>query len=278
MHKSAALLLVLTLALPSLSMVNPVSSEITKPSTPQFTVKFENGTTYQPAIYSIDPYTGRNVTISPVKYGQWADILLTMTNQPFTPYQNSNGTWIQLYYCIDEKGHFSDNWQAVAPLGDDPSNNGYAPQRTNYNSTGAEFMGYNFEPNSKVDFRVQAMIGYFKDSNIYTTARPAQVFVGQTSDWSATQTVTIPYNITSNSSDISATPSGSSPNSPIATAALQQPNAQTGVLVGLGGVEIAILVLVVVVVVLVIATFFHRKKTQNTQIITFNHQELSETT
>ena len=93
--KSLGLLLILMMIVPFLSllMVKPASAQtIPKPSVPQFTLKFENGSSIQPATYSIDPYTGKNVTISPATYQQWADILLTVKNQPFTPYKNSNGT------------------------------------------------------------------------------------------------------------------------------------------------------------------------------------------
>ena len=259
MRKSFILLLVLTFALPSLAMVSSASSETSKPAVPELTVTFENGTSFHPGAYSIDPYTGKNVTISAPYYSQWANIRVIIENQPFTPYQDSNGTWIQLYYNVEAKGHYSDSWTTWAPGGSDPDNVEYMPQTANSNFTVVEYGAENYAPNSKIDFRVQAMIGYLKDaySEPFLGEWP-QTFIGETSDWSGTQTITIPYNITSESSDSPTNLSGSNSNSPTPATTPQQPNAQTGVLFGLDGEKIAIIGLIAAVVALVVITLFYR--------------------
>lgn len=70
MLKSVALLFSFLLALSALIMVMPAfaqtpapsSVSITTPSVPEFSVKFVNTSYEVPTSYSIDPYTGQNVT------------------------------------------------------------------------------------------------------------------------------------------------------------------------------------------------------------------------
>ncbi|NLB76189.1 MAG: hypothetical protein GX799_06945 [Crenarchaeota archaeon] len=63
-------------------------------------------------------------------------------NQPFTPYQDSNGNWIDLSYVVRSKGHFSDNC----------SENGLARDSSNYSYT-VTTQSVNYYPeNAQMDF------------------------------------------------------------------------------------------------------------------------------
>lgn len=62
MRKSFALVLILILTVSSIIMVKSAFSSITKPSVPEFTVKLVDSSYDVPTSYSIDPYTGQNVT------------------------------------------------------------------------------------------------------------------------------------------------------------------------------------------------------------------------
>jgi hypothetical protein len=124
-------------------------------------------------------------------------IELTIKNQPFTPYvfRDEAGVHeIYLRYQIGYKGHFGENWQYTEDSPDDPSSDytvilfGIEWDKSNY---GVVLQG--LSSGDKVDFQVQAKLGYsslleghdFMDPNGW-------VFHGETSDWSSTQTITIP--------------------------------------------------------------------------------------
>jgi hypothetical protein len=61
--KPATLLLITVLAVSSLIMVSSAFAQsITKPSVPEFTLVLVDSSYDVPTTYSIDPYTGENVT------------------------------------------------------------------------------------------------------------------------------------------------------------------------------------------------------------------------
>jgi hypothetical protein len=113
MRKNVALLFILILTVSGLIMVRPAYSAI-KPSVPEFTLEVVHSSDDHPAIYSIDPYTGENMTIVQARVDYITEIVITIKNQPFTPYKDSNGNWIELYYNVQSKGHFSDSWNTVS--------------------------------------------------------------------------------------------------------------------------------------------------------------------
>ena len=44
------------------------------------------------------------------RQGKNKTIAFTVENQPFTPYTDSIGNYIGLYYNFEVKGHFTDTW------------------------------------------------------------------------------------------------------------------------------------------------------------------------
>ena len=202
-NKSLSLVLVcmLTISSASLLMVKPANAQtIPAPSLPEFTVNYV-GHPYevQPTI-STDPYTGENTTV-PGYYVSNATIELSIKNQPF----NSHGTF-SLYYEVRSKGHFGEDWtiqqtniytltteEWSSPLGIKPSTSEY---------TVIEYPA-DYTPNSQIDFQVAALL--YNDTSVFYSDHPlAPPPINQvghyelhptlfsTTDWSPTQTITIP--------------------------------------------------------------------------------------
>ena len=190
---------------------------IAAPSVPQFTIKFVNASYTVPTSYSIDPYTGQNVT-HPGYYVENSSIVLTITNQPFTSFiDNINGApWnISLFLNIEMKGHFSENWTTPysADLGYLTQSNSEftiltfpvvqsGSSQSGYDIESYYSLGGSYDPTlegiasgGKVDFQVQALIGYLHrvpNGSGNPFFNMPWVFDGQTSAWSNTQTITIP--------------------------------------------------------------------------------------
>ncbi len=200
MNKRFTLVFVLVLALSSLIMVRVelASATVPKPSVPEFTVALVDASYDVPTTYSIDPYTGKQVAHGGYHVARRA-IEVKIKNQLFTPFTDSDGHEIKFYYNIRIKGHYEE-WGSVAVIynyGQMPrqSNSEYTVISYNSSSTGR----YSFDltsvsrtlevsPNGEVDFQVKALVGHPSEGNIYFPT----IFSGEESDWSATQTVTIP--------------------------------------------------------------------------------------
>ena len=87
--QECCLTICLILAISSLMVVRLASSAITKPSVPEFTVKFVDASYNVPTTSSIDPFTGQNVT-NEGYHVENRTIELIIKNQPFASYI-SNG-------------------------------------------------------------------------------------------------------------------------------------------------------------------------------------------
>jgi hypothetical protein len=151
-----------------------------------------------PITYSIDPYNGENITHTGYHVEQQS-IQITIKNQPFTPYM-SNGFTVDFRYNIRIKGHYSEDWNEIYLASD----NGYAYQDleceytvilfSGHNSVNAQSMSIQFSVGDKVDFQIEAMIGYVSRVNDPTATGPNWYpwrLTGEKSGWSQTQTLTI---------------------------------------------------------------------------------------
>ncbi len=159
-------------------------NHIQKPSIPEFEVKATNKT-----------------------------IEIKITNQPFKTYYNESRDWnIKFYYNIQVKEHNTQEWIELYRPSD-----GYPHQDSELEYTTITYtsdrMGtkiLTFSAGSKVEFQVQAMIGYVhRDASSYLAP---WIFTGETSGWSETQTVTL--NIAFPSPTSSPTPPNNGPTSP----------------------------------------------------------------
>jgi hypothetical protein len=211
--KRAALLLIVILIVSSLIVVKavPALGSIPKPSVPEFTLKLADHSYDVPTTYSIDPYTGENVT-HPGYHVKLTALEMTIKNQPFVPYYDAESGWnISFYYNIRIKGYYSGDWIELYRPSD-----GYPTQSdSEYTviSLGTLGNGLSLVTNAKmidvpsggkVDFQVEAMIGYVH--RVIEGAWAPWHFTGETSGWSNTQTITIPT--------FTPSPSSPSPTSP----------------------------------------------------------------
>jgi hypothetical protein len=209
--KSLAFTLVLAIAISSLTLltIKPVNAQpISKPSVPDFTVQYFDNVVNVAPTTSTNPYTGQNVTEGKVSYHN-ATIVFTIKNQPFTPYTNSNGSFIGLYYNFRYKGHYEDKWTyfPFTPYGitSTPWNGmlvasgslPYFPQSVTANTTFTlgigTFVGPDIPYGGQLDFGVQAQIGYIAVAGGGSPSLGTYYnFTGESSDWSITRTITIP--------------------------------------------------------------------------------------
>jgi len=84
--KRATLLFIAILAVSSLTMVESAFAQsIAKPSVPEFTVNL-------------------------IDYNR---IEVKIKNQPFTPYNNTEGDEVNLYYTVRVKDHFGEDWSTL---------------------------------------------------------------------------------------------------------------------------------------------------------------------
>jgi hypothetical protein len=197
-RKNLALTLILLLILSSLIIVGTVYAQsIPKPSVPQFTVKFVDLSYDVPTTTSIDQYTGQTITYQEY-HVENRTIQITIENQPFTSYIE-NGQKISFYLNVRVKGHYAENWTSTISS---PEN--WKPVESNTKFTKVVYLIDANDPpfwndlvnGGTVDIQAVAMIGYVSR----TVGFASWYFAGQTSDWSPTQTVTIPASNTASPS------------------------------------------------------------------------------
>ena len=80
----------------------------TTPSVPQFTVKYVDLSYNVAPTTTTNPFTGQQTTNDNGYYVDNRTLIFTINNQPFTPYQNSSGNEISMYYNFRAKGHYGD--------------------------------------------------------------------------------------------------------------------------------------------------------------------------
>jgi len=228
MSKGFVLVLVLILTVSYLIMVKTAYAQsIPTPSVPTFTVQYIVYTSYLAPTSTINPYTGQNETTS---YGRQIDnqtIEFTIKNQPFTPYTDSSGNYIGLYYNFRFKGHYGDEWtyypfyvfhnlktnqsQVQTTHSYGPFSGGlfiyYSASNSDYTVLSIELTtltnyptGTQIPNGSLVDFQVQAQIGHIDDIPSGMLAGDFYKFIGESSDWNNTQTISINYNSNSTAS------------------------------------------------------------------------------
>jgi hypothetical protein len=172
--KGFCLLLIVALAISMFIIVKPANAQsIPKPSTPEFTIQTQ---------------TQANTTT----------ITLIIKNQPFdAASQYPNGFFYNVAISVDGK-----NWSELYHVEDASE---WYPQQSNSSTTVLTYVagetvyyprdtsqGVGVIPKSgEVAFQVQAMIGH-RDRGAFQNGFIPYVLVGETSDWSNTQTITLP--------------------------------------------------------------------------------------
>jgi hypothetical protein len=205
----AALAVTFVLVASCLLMVAPVQAEVSKPSVPEFSVKYFDNSYDIPPSYTTDPYTGGNVSTN--GSGEHIDdryVVFTIKNQPFTAYTDASGNNINLYYNFRFKGHYGGDW-VYYPFNGTMTTHSYGiysggffkyyPASTEGNTIisiklstlTAHSAWTNIPSEGMVYFEVQTQVGHIDAIHSGMLAGDFYKFTGQASEWSNIQTVTI---------------------------------------------------------------------------------------
>lgn len=177
-------------------------ASITKPSAPEFTMRYVEVSYDVPPTYGIDPYTGEKVITQEGYRVENQSVVFKIKNQIFTPYNDTSGNNICLYYNFRFKGHYAAEWQYYPFSESGQGTRRYSAmfyvlidQSPKLAASASEYteiifslpflLGENPPVGSQLDFQVQALIGHIdsEGSGYYS-------YTGQTSDWSYTYTIT----------------------------------------------------------------------------------------
>jgi hypothetical protein len=207
LHRTLSLILIVTLTLSSLTLImtHPTNAQvITKPSVPEFALKYVDYSYDIPAEYGIDQFTGQTIV---TKSGQHFDnrtVEISIKNQPFNNFtDSSSGKAIDLFYNVRYKGTFTESWtemyggkgkMVMYDMNSQIAQNGYPNQTYGAQYTTVSFSLSNIPNNVQIEFQVQALEGYtdriVQDARILFSIVDYE-FTGQTSGYSNTQTITI---------------------------------------------------------------------------------------
>jgi hypothetical protein len=219
-----SILLIAVLAVSSLLSIEsafaqtptPSPVPIPKPSVPEYTIQLIGPEYVNPTTYYLDQNTGQ--IVADIGYtNKYSAVLVTIKNQPLV-FDYSNVHLIGafgFYYNIQIKQHSSSsNWINIYH-----ADNGYGvPSNSEYTNLSFSIegqMGVGDLAGTQIDIHVQAMIGeigrqYNPNATNMLDMYP-YTFQGETSDWSPTQTVSIPANVPL-TSDSTPHPSSTLPN------------------------------------------------------------------
>ncbi len=229
--KNLSLVLILILAGSSVVIFESASAQVSKPSVPEFSLRYVDHSYDVPPTYGVDQFTGKTVITSPGEHIANKTVEVTIKNQKFTGSNSGfNGSdYTGLLYTFRAKGHFGDSWSyypfhAPYPSSDSsvvyatnlygeytggpPSAHIYPSSDSAYTVVTLSFVWLFYdEPyngdipsNSQIDFQVQALIGTAKVAYTGLIAGDFYEFRGEQSDWSNTATITIADGSSSNSS------------------------------------------------------------------------------
>jgi hypothetical protein len=195
MGKCLTLFLFLVLAVSTFLGVGfTIAESINKPQVPEFSLNYtEHHTIY---------------------WGYEHSLYIIIKNQPFVPFQDSNGKEINLFFNVSWKGQLEKQWHDYPPY------NGSSEEPWNWwfyeqNGTQDTIIYFDLLPNKgKTEFRVEAHTGFYDVTQIYPPNDPRPYytyqFIGQSSGWSSTQTLHVSNGSTTiSTSSTSPTPSPS---------------------------------------------------------------------
>jgi len=195
------------------------ASGISKPSVPEFAVTFADHS-YDVApstISTTNPYNNKTTTTTiPGYHVQNYTIDLTIKNQPYPATIDGNTSY--LLYDVRMKGHYTNAWIENNPGTYLPHQSGSeytvlsfpasysAGEKVGRYSAGNEVASYN--AGDEVDFQIRAILAYgynFSLNSLPPTYSYDYIHVA-VSDWSPTQTFTMPDTSTLSSSSPTSTP------------------------------------------------------------------------
>jgi hypothetical protein len=201
-QKSVALVTVVVFALLGAALVDVPRVEAA-PLVPQFTLQIVDRSYDVAPTFTIDPFTGSNMTSNGGFHVEKRFINVVITNPTPLNHLDSNGNIVKTYFFVRAKGHFGD-WSSgsLDPDADSklqPSDGQYTtiPFGFGQNNPGgfSIFLGY-IAPGGQVDFQVETLEGYYttvqSTPGLCNRIEQYSVFAQSgLSGWSDTQTVTI---------------------------------------------------------------------------------------
>ncbi len=252
-----------------------------KPSVPEFTITVSDHsyTVEAKTTTTEDPYDGRiTTTTTPGYYAVNGTIEFRIKNPPFTPYYNSDGYPVKLYYDIRAKGLDTSFWYYLPGSAEEDF---FEASNSEYTTYAVRYYGHCFtvgmgevdiKADGSIDFQVEAFIGHKEVTVRYSGApvvRSTDLFTeyfGEKSGWSVIQTAVIP-----NAAYTPITPPPL-PTNPPPTRTFSEPTVQptnvgqTGVVTLSVSLSfflmlVAIAVVVAVVMVVVVVVVLNRKPT-----------------
>jgi hypothetical protein len=161
MKKAVSITLILVLAASSMLWADSANAQpIVTPSTPGISqVTFSSHPFDVAPKTTIDPYTGETVITEGSYHNENKTVELTIKNQPFSSYTDSAGHPIGLYYKINYKGHYTDDWsEYYQPL---PASS------AEYTVLSISANILNVPNGGRMDFKIQAGIGYVTSSEFF---------------------------------------------------------------------------------------------------------------
>jgi hypothetical protein len=201
MSKLAALLFISMLAVSSLITVKTASAQSTpKPSIPEFTAEYVDYSYDIAPTYTTDPYTNNTVIQTYGSHVGNRTVIITIKNEPFTPFTDSNGNTINMFYNVRFKGTFGQDWTEMYGVErtvwysfDNPDDN-YGYKIQNYASQNTVVLISSPPAQGQMDIQVEALQGYTNRTTIQGHIFMAVVgytFYGEESGWSDTQTINL---------------------------------------------------------------------------------------
>lgn len=217
------------------------AQSVSKPSVPEFTVKYVDYSYDVPPTYGTDEYNGKTIITKAGEHIDNRTVEIKIRNQPFTPYNDSNGNMINRFFDVRYKGAYTDKWTTMFANTTQTSGMNYRNPYMTYGYAIEDYSAeyttilYQVAPDSgQIDFQVEALEGYTYmagyDAHLFYSYA-SFTFIGQESGWSDIQTVTIPG--TSVSTSYSPTVATNSPtpttptSTPVTTAAVNSDNSSS---------------------------------------------------
>jgi hypothetical protein len=269
--------ILLGIVLVALTIIAPLTvyaQTSTKPAVPEFSLKYFEHPYDVPPTTSVDPYTGKTVTVQEGYHIENRSIEVVIKNQPFSSYTDSVGNNIALLYNIRWKGHFEDSWKYCAgepATFDNTKDYVHASGSTNtvavggLNSKSADYNFFVYIPSGssqggQVDFQVKALFGYsnrvYAGDQIPLGATYYYNFTGAESDWSNIQTFNLDNNSTTTASPTETAKSSQNPET-----TPTKPVSQVGVIFGFDWEIIALVVAVIAVLTGAVVVLWRNRTT-----------------
>ena len=203
MSKRATLLLITVLTFSSLFMVGSVFAQsVTKPSVPEFTAEYVDNSYDIAPTYTTDPYTNNIVIQTYWDHVDNRTVVITIKNEPFTPFTDTNGNTINMFHNVRYKGSFGQDWTRVyggerMVSNYDIPDNKYGYKIQDYSSQNTVVLINSPPSQGQMDIQVEALQGYTNRTGeghiIFDVVW--YTFYGEESGWSDIQTLTIGYGL-----------------------------------------------------------------------------------